>query len=252
VRAAEAVADRADLSEERLALQVVRAGQGLPRHRVEHRLEGYPVARAQQVARRRDVHPHPARLRRGVDAGQGVGGDDRAPASVKRVDVDDPPGDGDRAEPMIEHRRRALAAGCGNQREASGGEGQAPDTGAPGAAPAQQDRDGRGRQHRRDAEPERRLGPQREIECDAGAEEDREPEDTALGFGGHSLRQTTERPGTPCRRRVKSVAGDRDVRHRFSRFANLQDRLLARKWIGARPCCPRIKSGQRVYGVIEI
>jgi hypothetical protein len=89
------------------------------------------------------------------------------------------------------------------------------------------------RQRRRDShgrtEPHRRLDGQREIERDAAAENDGEPEDAPLALGGERGGEAAEGVGAPRLRGVKPFLGQRDVRHRLSLGATLQDRFLARK-----------------------
>ncbi len=96
-----AVADPADPREIGLALHVVAARQDLARHRIQHRAHGHPVAGDEQVARRGDVHAHPARLLGGTEPGQGIGGDDDPPTAVEQVDVDHPPGQRHRPETAL-------------------------------------------------------------------------------------------------------------------------------------------------------
>lgn len=169
MRAAIGVPDRADPGEIGLALQIMRAGQGLSRHRVEHRLEARPVARAQQVTGFGDVDADQTRLLRRVEPGQLVGRDNDPPAAVERVDIDDAASDRDRPEAAVEHRRRALAPGLADQREAGGGEREARRGAAPHRPAARHDRGRDRRQHHRRSKPERRLDRQREVERYYGA-----------------------------------------------------------------------------------
>ena len=51
------------------------------------------------------------------EPGQRIGRDNNPPAAIERVDVDDPPGDLDRAEPALQYRRLTLPGGLADQRK---------------------------------------------------------------------------------------------------------------------------------------
>src|SRR5215472_18620793 len=95
---AKAVADAADPGEIELALEIAPARQDLGRHRIEHRLEAYPIAGIELVALLRNVQPQPARLVAAIEPGQRIRRDHDTPTLFGEVDVDDPAGDRNRTE----------------------------------------------------------------------------------------------------------------------------------------------------------
>ncbi len=64
------------------------------------------------------------------------------------------------------------------------------------------------------ADPERRFDRQGEIERDAGAEKHREPQDPAVAFGRKRPGKSKQRPEAAARRRAKTLARGRQIRHR--------------------------------------
>ena len=184
VGGAQAVADAADAGEIKLALEVARARHDLGRHRIKHRLEADAVAGIELIALRGDMHTHAARLIARIEAGQRVGLDDDAPALLHLVDIDDPPGDGDRPEMALQHRRLALPGGLPHQCKAGRQGGERKRRFAPPGMPAQRNHQGNAGDRGRDAGPQRRLDFQRKIDCDPSPEIDRQPEQAAVALGG--------------------------------------------------------------------
>ncbi len=208
------VADPADLGEIGLALQIVTTRQDLPRHRIKHRLHADRVARRERVARRRDVEPQAPRLFARVEARQRIGRDDQAPAIFERVDIDDPPGDEDRPEPPLEHRRLAFPGGLAGQRKAGAKDEQRQRRLARQRALPQRERGTAGGGDPEDAEPQRRLGRQRKINADPGAEEDRQPEQAAFALGGKGNAERRNLLRAPTGRPVEPSARWSRIRHR--------------------------------------
>ncbi len=213
-RRAKAVADPADAGEIEFALHVAPARQQLRRHRVDKSLEADPVARLQRIAGRRDMETQAVRLGVGRQPEQRIGHDDNPPAAIERIDVDDPAGNCGRAEPALQHRGAALEAGLLRHREPGRDKGE----GDPGIAQcrpaAQRHGDRGGGDGRRAADPGRRFARQGKIERDAGAEKHRQPQNPAVAFGRERLGKTSQWPEEAARRRAKTLARRRQIRHR--------------------------------------
>jgi hypothetical protein len=126
----------ADSGEIELALKVAPARQDLGRHWVKHRLEADAVAGVELVALRRDMHAYTARLVARIDVGQRICLDDDAPAFLHLIDIDDPPGNGDRPEMALQHRRLPLPGGLPHQCKTGGQGGERNRGFAPARMPA--------------------------------------------------------------------------------------------------------------------
>src|SRR5205085_9475233 len=123
-RAAIAVADPADPDEVELALHVAAPRQYLPRHREKHGLGTEAVAGPQFIAARRKVETDAPRLLARSEARQRIGRDDDAPAAVEQIDIDDAPGQRDRPDTALQHRRAALPPRLLHDREPGGAKGE--------------------------------------------------------------------------------------------------------------------------------
>jgi hypothetical protein len=159
------------------------------------------------------------RMRRGLlggsEAEQRIGHDDDAPAALERVDIDDAAGQGDRPDAALQHRRAPLPARLLHDREAGAAKSQG-DRGVAPYRPAPQQDNGKNRDDRRgQAKPARRLDGRGEEQCDAGAEENRQPQDAAIAFGGESLGQRGERPPAPARWRAEPFAPAGKIRRKL-------------------------------------
>ena len=183
------IADAANSGEIGLALHVVSARHDLARHRIEHRAHADAIAGSEQVARRRDVDAQPPRLVAGIEPRQRIGSDDHPPPSVERVDINDPPGKRDRPEAPLQHRRLALPSGLADQGKAGAEQGQRQRRLARQRAPVQGKSQAAGHDRSAEAEPQRRLDRQREINADPGAEKDRQPQAGVARPRSHRLRR---------------------------------------------------------------
>ena len=137
----ETVADRADPGKIQRALQIPAARHDLRRRRVEPCAHADTVAGLHRIAARRDADAHPARLLVGHEAGQRVRGDDDPPAAFALIDIDHPPGQRDRAEPVVEHRRAVPPRSELDQRETGGDKREQQRDRARDRDPAQRRRD---------------------------------------------------------------------------------------------------------------
>ncbi len=116
-----------------------------------------------------------ARLFAGVEPGQRIRSDDQPPASVHRVDVDDPSGNDDRPEAPLQHRRLALPGGFADQRKAGGERGERQCRFAQRGMTAQREHQTARGNRGHEAEPQRGLDRERKVDPDSGAEKDRQP-----------------------------------------------------------------------------
>jgi len=138
----------------------------------------------------------PRLLARG-EARQGVGRDDDAPAPVEQIDIDDAPGQRDRPETALQHRRAALPARLLHDREPGAAKGEH-DRGVAQHRPAAKQNGGnKGGGRCRETEPPRRLDCRREVERDPHREENRQPQDAAVALGRERLGEVRQRPPTP-------------------------------------------------------
>ena len=94
-----------------------------------------------------------ARLFAGIEPGQRIGRDDQPPASIHGVDVDNPPGDDDRPEAPLQHRRPALPGSLPYQSKAGGEGGERQRGFAQRAMAAHRERRPSGGDRRGEAEP---------------------------------------------------------------------------------------------------
>jgi hypothetical protein len=238
VRGAVAVADAADPGEVEVALEVAPARQYRRRHRIEPAFEADPVAGFEPVARRRDVQSQSAWGRRGAKAGQRIGSEDDAPAPLRPVDVDDPPGHLERPEPAPDDGGHALGGGLGNQHEPGGEYGQQQRRLEPRRPPPQQESERNAEHDRGHPRPQRRFETQGEIERDAAAERDRQPQPSPLSFGSERLGELAREAPAPIRRRAEPTARDRPIRHRRPPLARCERNSEADRAIVVRALPP--------------
>jgi hypothetical protein len=157
-----------------------------------------------------------ARLQARVEAGYGVGHDHYSPAARNGIDVDHPARERDRAEPAVQHWRGALARDLGYQRKAGGGDRQTTGDGAPTGNSPQEPCSRRASDGSSGAEPDRRLHGQCEIDRDADAEKDRQPEDMTFVLRGEGGAEPAVRTAEDASGRLDPLFAQRQIRHRLS------------------------------------
>jgi hypothetical protein len=160
------------------------------------------------------MHTQMARLIAGIEAGQRVGIDDDAPAFLHLLDIDHPPGKGDRPEMALQHRRLALPGGFPHQREAGRQSGECQRRFAPSRLPAQRQGKADPGERRRDGGPQRGLDRERKIGPDPGAEKYRQPQEAAALLGGEAIGERAKNRKAWFEDRTDPSARDYRVRHR--------------------------------------
>ncbi len=148
-----------------------------------------------------------------IEPRQAIGHHEDAPAAIDRIDVENPAGDQHRTETPLERWRLPLPTGLADQREAGAKHYESKCSLARQRALLQRPRANPGRKGGAKTEPQRRLEGQREIDGDAGAKANRQPQQPPLAFGGVVFAERLELLRGPCRGRAEPDARDRRIRH---------------------------------------
>jgi len=193
----ERVADATDPGEIKLALKIAPAGQDLGRHRVEHRLEADPIAGVQLVTVLRNMEAHPTRLIHAVEAQDRIDFDYDAPAFLNQIDIAHPPGDRDRRQMTLQHRRLVFPSALAHQRETRSKSRQRQRRLAPRRVPTQRDYQATPGGGRSNAWPQRRLDREPKVEADAGAKKYWQPQQPPLALGREAIGERAKNAGVP-------------------------------------------------------
>ena len=185
--------DAAETAEKGLALKIEGAGRGRRRRRRDHAAQADPVTRVQGGLPPAQAQAHLFRRAVRVQSAdaRALQGDPDAPG--EGLDADDASGDAGRAEAFLQHRRRHRGRPPLDDGEAAADHAQPEGHDQQHRPPPPGHTEDRGRGHARRTQPQRRLHRQGEVQRDAKAQADRQPQRPTLPFPGQRRFQAPHR-----------------------------------------------------------